>query len=63
MEFDPRWDLVEEKLSNNIGHYESLFTLANATWERRGATEEGRRERTPGTFLAGLFDAAPREGH
>lgn len=61
MEFDPRWDLVEEKLSNNIGHYESLFTLANGYLGTRGATEEGRRERTPGTFLAGLFDAAPRE--
>lgn len=61
MKFDSRWDLVEAKLSTNAGHYESLFTLANGYMGTRGATEEAYRERTPGTYLAGLFDAAPRE--
>lgn len=61
MTFDPRWDLVESDLFENMGHYESLFALANGYLGTRGATEEDYRERTPGTYLAGLFDAAPRE--
>jgi len=61
MKFNPRWDVVETKPSANPGHYESLFTLANGYLGTRGATEEAYRERTPGTYLAGLFDAAPRE--
>ncbi|MGB4638067.1 MAG: hypothetical protein WBI81_10105, partial [Limnochordia bacterium] len=61
MAFDPRWDLVEANFSKNTGHYESLFTLANGYLGTRGATEEAYRDRTPGTYLAGLFDAAPRE--
>lgn len=61
MKFDPRWDVVENTFNSNMGHFESLFTLANGYLGTRGATEEAYRERTPGTFLAGLFDAVPRE--
>ena len=55
MAFDPRWDLVEANFSKNTGHYESLFTLANGYLGTRGATEEAYRDRTPGTYLAGLL--------
>lgn len=61
MRFDPRWDVIEEQYSRNSGHYESIFALANGYLGTRGATEEGYRGRIPGTYLAGLFDAAPRE--
>ena len=56
MTFDPRWDLVESDLFENMGHYESLFALANGYLGTRGATEEDYRERTPGpTWLAFLM--------
>lgn len=61
MKFDPRWDVVEAKFGTNSGHYESLFALGNGYLGTRGATEEAYRGRTPGTYLAGLFDARPRE--
>lgn len=61
MKFDPRWDVVEAQFSKNVGHYESLFALANGYLGTRGATEEAYWGRTPGTYLAGLFDALPRE--
>ena len=61
MKFDPRWDVLEEKYCEHSGHYESLFALANGYLGTRGATEEGYRVRIPGTYLAGLFDAVPRE--
>jgi|LSQX01.1.fsa_nt_gb trehalose/maltose hydrolase-like predicted phosphorylase len=61
MHFDPRWDVIEEQYGRNSGHYESIFTLANGYLGTRGATEEGYWGRVSGTYLAGLFDAAPRE--
>lgn len=61
MTFDPRWHVVESEFGKSSGHYESLFALANGYLGTRGATEEDYRSRTPGTYLAGLFDAAPRE--
>ena len=61
MKFDPRWDVLEEKFCKQSGHYESLFALGNGYLGTRGATEEDYRVRTPGTYLAGLFDEVPRE--
>jgi len=62
MQIDPRWDVVEERFDpERAGHYESLFTLANGFLGTRGATEEGYLVRTPGTYLAGFFEKAPRQ--
>lgn len=61
MRIDPRWDLVEAEFGKNCGHYESLFALGNGYLGTRGATEENYRLRTPGTYLAGLFDQRPPE--
>lgn len=61
MRFDPRWDVVEREFGRNCGHYESLFVLGNGYLGTRGATEEDYRTRTPGTYLAGLFDEVSRE--
>lgn len=62
MQIDPRWDVVEKAFNpKRAGHYESVFTLANGFLGTRGATEERYLHRTPGTFLAGFFEKAPRE--
>lgn len=62
MWIDPRWDVVEERFDpKRAGHFESVFTLANGFLGTRGATEEGYLTRTPGTYLAGFFEKAPRE--
>ncbi|MGI6149127.1 MAG: glycoside hydrolase family 65 protein [Firmicutes bacterium] len=59
MTLDPRWHVVEEKFDpKKMGHYESVFTLGNGYLGTRGVFEELYRERTPGTFVAGLFDQA-----
>lgn len=62
MQFCPRWDVVEAEFNiKDSGHYESLFALGNGYLGARGVTEEAYLDRTPGTYLAGLFDAVPRE--
>lgn len=62
MRIDPRWNVVESSFNLEAsGHYEALFTLGNGYMGTRGAYEENYRVRTPGTFLAGLFNKMPYE--
>lgn len=59
MVIDPKWHVVEAEFNPaRMGHYESVFTLGNGYLGTRGVFEELYRQRTPGTFVAGLFDKA-----
>ncbi|MGE5583548.1 MAG: glycoside hydrolase family 65 protein [Bacillota bacterium] len=50
-EFDP----------TRMRYYESIFTLGNGYLGVRGVFEESYYHRTPGLFLAGLYDQAPND--
>ncbi len=58
---DRNWRFIEEDFRlDKVGHYETLFTLANGYVGSRGAMEYGLHYGLPGTFFAGVFDAVPQ---
>ncbi|MCK4258228.1 MAG: glycoside hydrolase family 65 protein [Halanaerobiales bacterium] len=52
-----KWSIIEEKFNPaEMGYYETIFTLGNGYLGVRGAFEENYLNRTPGNFIAGIFD-------
>ena len=60
--YEQTWVVKENEFNpNQMRHYETIFTLGNGYLGVRGITEEGYYGRTPGLYLAGLFDQARNE--
>lgn len=53
------WEIIQDNLSENVAHFETLFTLSNGHFGTRGTLEEGTLNKKEGSYINGFYETNP----
>lgn len=58
-EIPSEWEIIQDNLSENVAHFETLFTLSNGHFGTRGTLEEGTLNKKEGSYINGFYETNP----